>query len=284
MTLQKDEHRHFWYRDNLCFFRCLAVWSGCHPHNFTGTVKQYFQKYKPEANHNTFAGVTLEELPELEKLFQLNINVYELTQEDDDDDDDDKPKHVVSKIVQRSHRQYENTMNVNLYKGHFSYIRDMDQYCHSYACSKCGKLWHKVKSLHRHERTCEVNVKYQYVGGTFHLRDTVFDKLEDEGIPVPEADRYYPYRATYDYECYFSKEDLPNSSKKLTWEARHIALSVSVCSNVPDHDTPVCYISEGDTTALVEKMVHKLEAIAEHAYTLLLVKFQPVFMQLGSKD
>jgi hypothetical protein len=279
--LQKDKNNNFWYRDNLCFFRCLAVWSGCHPHNFSAAVLEYFRKYLPEADPKTFAGVTLDELPQLEKLFDLNINVYELVQEHDDEDDG--ATQVVGRVVQRSHRQYADTMNINLFKTHFSFIRDMSQYCQSYACSKCGKLWKHVGMLHRHERTCDTNVKHQYVGGTYHLPETIFDKLEDEGIVVPEADRCYPCRITYDFECYFSTDELPHNSEKLTWEARHVPLSVSICSNIPDYETPVCYITEGDTAALVAKMMQHLEAIAERAHTLLLAKFQPIFTELDDK-
>ena len=29
--------------------------------------------------------------------------------------------------------------------------------------------------------------------------------VEEEGIIVPEEVRYFPYRATFDFECYFDK-------------------------------------------------------------------------------
>ena len=52
----------------------------------------------------------------------------------------------------------------------------------------------------RHERTCTGDVIYKYPGGVYHTAKIVFDRLEDEGIDVPEEERYYPYRATYDIE------------------------------------------------------------------------------------
>ena len=30
--------------------------------------------------------------------------------------------------------------------------------------------------------------------------------VEEEGIIVPEEARYFPYRATFDFECYFDKK------------------------------------------------------------------------------
>jgi hypothetical protein len=61
--------------------------------------------------------------------------------------------------------------------------------------------------LHRHERTCNGDVIYKYPGGVYHTPQTVFDWLEDEGIDVPEEDRYYPYRATYDIEVMLQPTD-----------------------------------------------------------------------------
>ena len=80
-------------------------------------------------------------------------------------------------------------MNLNLYEQHFSYIKDLRSYSRSYACRNCGKLWKHVGKLHRHERTCTGDVIYKYPGGVYHTAKTVFDRLEDEGIDVPEGRR-----------------------------------------------------------------------------------------------
>jgi hypothetical protein len=42
----------------------------------------------------------------------------------------------------------------------------------------------------------------------YHTAKTVFHRLEDEGIDVPEDDRYYPYRATYDIEVMYNNQGL----------------------------------------------------------------------------
>ena len=282
--------------------RCMALWSGCHAHNFTKTVDHYFHEYKgPNADPKHFTGVTLAELPDIEKKFEVNINVYELAeeevtpQENPEENPEEKAdgteaesqesgqRRVVAKVVQRSHRRYTETMNLNIYQDHFSYIRDMDAYCKSYACRKCGKLWKKVWFLHRHERTCEVDVTYQYGGGAYHITETIFEKLEDEGIVVPDVHRYYPYRATYDFECYFDQTSLPANSEKVTWEAKHIPLSVSIASNVPGYEAPVCFVTGGDPQQLIEATMKHLDAIADAAYVYLLGIFEPIFEELEKK-
>ena len=68
-------------------------------------------------------------------------------------------------------------MNLNLYVQHFSYISNMAKYSHSFLCSKWDRLWKHV------------------------------------GIDIPEEDRYYPYRATYDIEVMLQSTDKRQSEK-----------------------------------------------------------------------
>jgi hypothetical protein len=39
--------------------------------------------------------------------------------------------------------------------------------------------------------------------------------------------------------------DRPKSNK-MEWTSAHVPLSISVCSNIPDHDGPICFVSKGD--------------------------------------
>jgi hypothetical protein len=99
----------------------------------------------------------------------------------------------------------------------------------------------------------------------YHTAQTIFDWLEDENIDVPEEDRYYPYRATYDIEVMLQPTD-KRRSEKLEWTSQHVLLSVSVCSNIPGYTVPVCYISEGDTRKTVESCLSYLREVSEEAY------------------
>ena len=87
---------------------------------------------------------------------------------------------------------------------------------------------------------------------------SIFQRLDDQGFVVIEDLRYYPYRATFDFECYFSDERLPSDSDKLQWSARHVPLSVSVASNVTGHEDAQCYVTNGDSDKLVEDMMAHL--------------------------
>ena len=49
-------------------------------HNLNLAVKDLFRLYRPSGEIEKFSGVSLNELSKIEKLFRLNINVWELAE------------------------------------------------------------------------------------------------------------------------------------------------------------------------------------------------------------
>ena len=234
-----------------------------------------YAKYTDTLVHD-FAGVTIDDLSKIEATFGVNVVVYKLVPTGNE-----KTK---AEIVRRSLCSYAQTMYLNLYEAHFSYIKDIRMYSHSYKCSKCEQaLWKTPYDLHRHECTCEAGVNRKYKGGVYHPPPSVFERLDDEGIVVEKMLRYYPYRATFDFESYFSDERLPANSDKLQWSARHIPLSVSVASNVPGHEAPCCFITDGDSEKLVADMMRHLHTISDAAYESLSASYADVLDQLKAR-
>ena len=92
--------------------------------------------------------------------------------------------------------------------------------------------------------------------------------------------RFYPYRATFDFECFFDGENLPADSDRVQWIARHIPLSVSVASNEPGHETPRCYVTGGDSDKLVGHMMRGLSAISDTAFDMLISSYDTVLNEL----
>jgi hypothetical protein len=278
VSLDCDDNTGLPYEDKLCFFRCLAMHKGCHPHNLERDTQHFYEQYSED---DDFDGVTLEELPELEKLFKLNIYVYRLTELHDEDDDTTS---IVAQLVQRSHRSYANSMYLNLYGSHFSYIKNLAMYSKSYCCCKCDKMWKTAKALNQHERTCEATIRHIFPGGAYKVPQSIFDLLADEGIEIPEDLKYFPYRATFDFECYFKREtEHPRNTAKLTWEAEHIPLSVSVCSNVPGYEQPKCFVSSGSASEMIQQFVEYLVEVSQESYGLLLDQFSDVFHQIDER-
>ena len=166
---------------------------------------------------------------------------------------------VKAELIRRSHHDYADKLDLNLWGRHFSYIHDIKTYSRSYTCSKCCTVFTRSTDLVRHEPTCDANVKHRFSGGAYQLPLTVFDKLSELGVEVEDDMKYYPYRATYDFEIYFHnlpQTDEDDKQKKLRWEAQHDLLSVSVASNIPGHEAPQCFVSDGSPAQLVSDMVY----------------------------
>ena len=264
VRLDKDSHGVI-YRDNLCLFRCLALHLG-------REAAALYAEYTDTPVHD-FAGVTLDDLSKIEATFNVNVVVYKL-----DEITDGK---TTAELVRRSPCQYIETMYLNLYEAHFSYIKDIRMYSHSYKCSKCEQaLWKSPYHLHRHERTCTEGIKRVYKGGVYRPPSSIFERLDDEGIIVEDVLRYYPYRATFDFECYFDRDNVPADTNTLQWSARHVPLSVSVASNVPGHEDAQCYITNGDSDKLVADMMSHLHAVSNAAFDMLMPSYDNVLNEL----
>ena len=269
--LTKDEHG-VTYNDNLCLFRCLALHQGCDVRRLETTVVTLYAKYTDTLVHD-FAGVPLDELDKVETKFKTNVCVYQLVEIADGK--------TTAELVRRSLGHYADTMFVNLHESHFSYIRDMKSYSHSYKCSKCGEsLWKYPSWLKIHESTCEGGIRRVYKGGVYRPPASIFERLDDEGIIVEDVLRYYPYRATFDFECYFDRDNVPADTNTLQWSARHVPLSVSVASNVPGHEDAQCYITNGDSDKLVADMMSHLHAVSDAAFESLKPSYESVLDKL----
>ena len=257
--LDKDYHS-IPYVDNLCLFRCLGLHLGHDP-------KTLYAKYTDQPVE-PFEGVTVDELNKAETMFEVNVIVYN--------------RSVTSaQLVRRSLGKFANTMYVNLHETHFSLIHDIKGYCHSYKCSKCeNSLWKSPPLLERHELTCKEGVRHIYNGGVYHTTPSVFQRLDDEGITVADTLRFYPYRATFDFECFFDGENLPTDSDRVQWIARHVPLSVSMASNVSGHEDAQYYITNGDSDKLVGDMIRGLSAISDAAFDMLISSYDNVLNEL----
>ena len=222
--LEKDHHRNAIYIDNLCLFRCLGLYLG---REAAALLAEY-----TDTPVRDFAGVPIQDLHKIEAKFEVNVCVYKLVET--------LEEKTTAELVRRSECHYPHTMYMNLYETHYSYIHDIGMYCQSYRCRKCGdSLWKTQQHLLRHERTCDAGINRVYKGGVYRPSPSIFQRLDDEGIVVDEALRYYPYRATFDFECYFTGDNLPADTDHVQWSARHVPLSVSVASNVPGYE-PAC--------------------------------------------
>lgn len=248
------------YTDNLCAFRCLAVHQGYYPTGLDSRTNVLFQQWvlfqkahQKEVNSNpkTFPGITLNEIIYFEKCFKTNVNVFSLNESQS------------AQSIYKSSCKFSDTMHLNLYEHHLSYISNFNSYAQKFLCKTCRRHFRYLTNMKRHQRVCTGKTKRKFQGGFHYSPSTVFDKLEQFGVSVPENERIYEWFLVYDFESMLVPMNVQSSCNHQYTE-NHVPISVSICSNVDGYTEPHCII-EPDINALVKNMLECMTTIASRA-------------------
>ena len=273
--------------DNLCFFRALYLKQNCtckkrcdclfpksslaKIHDLLYRFVEYIGVSLPSASE--FQGVTLDDLTSIEKIFDLKISVYSLSRDGN------------CTLLFQSFSKSKVELNLCMVGNHFCYIQDMSTFSKCFTCKTCKLSFPRKNNLLRHRKICaKQQSRYRFDKDVFHPPGNIFDEIENRtGLTIPDEFRFYPYRATFDIECYLPKSTLENTPK-LTFNNDHKLMSISVCSNIPGYLDPFCLVSDGDTDMLVKKFVIYLSHLSDIAYSLCLEKVSPLLEKLESLD
>ena len=260
------------YSDNLCFFRCLALHGGAPIRGINRETRRLALQWLVDGDLDSFQGVTLADLPAIEERFgPLAVDVFEWTR-----DNTFVIRHRSDKVGEK------NRLRVLSYKNHFCYISDLNKAARSFACPRCGRVGKRQDNMRKHVSLCQGRAsRERYPGGVYRVAKTPLEILADNGILVP-SNYVFPYRATYDFES--MQTPLEPGEKKNTEQtsflSRHVPVSVSVCSNVPEHEEPVCFVSEGDPGDLVRRMMTYLRTVSEASFRSLRDVFGDAYEQI----
>ena len=265
------------YDDNLCAFRCLATHRNGHERLETHT-DHYFKQWIEYVNSkegivhidpDQFMGISLDQMADFEHCFSVNVNVYQL-QEDGS-----------ALSIYKSRCHHKDTVHLNLYEHHLSYISNLNGYASKYQCQTCERHFSRINNMHRHQRICKGLTEHQFPGGFYTAPKTIFDKLEEFGIEVPHQKRLYKWFLVYDFEAMLVPIQ-GDGSDKLTWTARHVPISVSIASNVDGYTDPHCIV-DPDIDALVQSMVDYMQNVSMKGEELARHKFRHVFSEIEAK-
>ena len=256
------------YEDRYCAFRCLALHRGYDVKSLEGETNHLFNTWaRHKGGIMDFKGIAFEDLPDVESLFRINLEVYAL-----------KPEGLAS-AVYKSRGRFEDTAYLHLYQGHFSYIKDFALFAKKYQCKFCDKLWEHQGNYVRHEQKCKDKTRYVYPGGFYSQKKSVFEELSYFGIGC--TDRVYTHFITFDFESILKKVQ-DQRSAKMEWTQEHVPISVSICSNVPGFMDPHCIVN-ADADDLVREMIEYMQGIATTAKELNKEKWGQQLYQLEQK-
>ena len=271
IALTTGTHGENYYISNMCAFRAIACFQLSYKlkgleRETRNNYAKWTQRYGG-GNPKNFKGVNMEDIPLLEELFEININIYSL--QDDE----------TAMIMYKSPGMYGKTMYMNLYKNHLSVIKQFNGYARKYQCNVCNKLFRKHSNMKRHNLSC-TGTKVHYPGGFYKPPGTIYDRLSECGIDVAKIDQHYLYFATFDFESILMNKENQHAGKSTRILHEHIPISVSVCSNLDDRP-PTCYINE-DPRQLVDNLVDYLLCVQKKSSELMRERFGDILQVLDT--
>ena len=144
------------YKDNLCLWRCIAVYCGARPDRSTTAARELAKSFfNLIVTPNDCRKTSLDELEQVERhLTQkldfsnwLGIRVHE-------------PECVVrvGEVVWHIRRnppaKLTNILTIGIYEGHAFVIKDISKLAKTYACLHCRARFTQACQLQRHTQTC----------------------------------------------------------------------------------------------------------------------------------
>ena len=206
------------YNDNLCMFRALMF----HRHKsykVERDVELAYLQWNSDIPKKDFTGVKLEEIPKFEEVFNINVNIYSLSEDDQ------------ATVIYKSAGLYEDTLYLDKYLNHVSYINNFKFYANKFSCRKCKRFFKRSDLCNKHEPICDDSARLKYPGGFYSSKKNVFEQLADLGIDVAESDRYHKDFCVYDFESMLVPQNQP-AGPLTTILSKHVPISVSVCSTI----------------------------------------------------
>ena len=197
-----------------------------------------------------FQGINLESVKDIEDLTELKISVYNIEL------DNEK---LIGVLSHRCINKYSKGIQLLRYNNHICYTKDINGVSNSFRCDNCNKFFSKHSNLRRHSPVCDKLVKNKYPCSAYSLKETVFEKLSQFDILVPENIRLFDNLAVFDFESICVAENNSAENNLTTWVGRHEPISVSISSNLLYKHIFIC---KSEPRKLVEHFVDALQTLA----------------------
>ena len=238
------------YEDSDCALRALAYHYNVKEHgdgfkNLDVRMKKLKQHWKRD-------GLELNKVQEFEDIFKISIDIYSYSE-----DGGIIPRYLTTNT-------HEDRMTLNLFDTHLSYVSNVEAYLQKYQCASCGRHFDYLSHWKRHRGTCANATQYEFPGRFHKMNSTIFDRLEEFNIIVPENERVFKWFVVYDFEAVLSHID-DQQTARLKWLRRHDPISVSVSSNVDGFREPRGFVNK-DSKALIESMMEYIGSISDQVY------------------
>ncbi len=268
-------------RSKMSIFHALAIFRGTNKNDQMKIYKfgeEALEKYMKEMNreNRTFFGIDIYDLPLFEKIFSVPIKVFKLLD----------PLIGGTKECVFLENRFENPkmylLQINRYK--YAYIYDINAFENCFQCEICNNFFVTIKNLHRHSKKClEKNPKLIYPGGGWISKNhsSLFVELAKLGIFVPYNLRFCYYISVFDFEVFFSNENLPKNAENTKFQSKLVPASIAIASNVPNFEKPIFFINEHNLNSFLQCIFTYFCSLSNKNFSILKIKYKPIFKRIN---
>ena len=261
------------YQDNLCMFRALAY--ELHGSNeLQQNTMELMQMFLSATRRDdeTFPGIHEDDIPVLEALVDRNIQVYSIFF--------DEQSQMLAELTRRSSMKRSKTTSLLRYENHICWTADINKFLKKFRCYVCDQFFDRSFNLLRHMQNCSENTQHKYPTGAYQLSETIFERLEDVKINVPQELRLFSHLVVFDFESITVPDSTLKNTDLTSWIGKHVPISVSISSNLLSE--PIFFCNE-DPLQLIRDFVSSLSNIAEKSTLLMREKLNDFVLVLEKK-
>ncbi len=275
--------------DNLCFFYAVAKFLKFFKK--TGVVQlgeKLLQQYKAFMKVEKFSGLRLSEVPLIEKLFRIRINIYfaeKIKQ------GKFFPKPLLLSNISCSDSDFERkTVMILFYKDHAILIKDINRAFKVILCPLCNRSFKRKEYLKQHRKKCKKVregapvTKIQYMSGLWEAKKTIFEEIEEQFVlSLSDGMKKIKYHAVYDSEAFWERF---TPSKKFGKSSDIIGtlspFLIAVASNIPNFEKAKLFWID-ESSNFVEDFIQHLINISKAQTRILLAELRPLVCFLKEK-
>ena len=237
----------------------------------TMELKQMFLS-ATRRNDETFQGIHEDDIPVLEALVDRNIQIYSIFF--------DEESEMFAELTRRSSMKRSKTTSLLRYENHICWTADINKFLKKFRCYVCDQFFDRSFNLLRHMQNCSENTQHKYPTGAYQLFETIFERLEDANINVPQELRLFSHLIVFDFESITVPDSTLKNTDLTSWIGKHVPISVSIASNLLDDPIFIC---NEDPNQLIRDFVSNLTHIAEKSTLQMREKLNDFVLVLEEK-
>ena len=151
------------------------------------------------------------------------------------------------------------------YENHICWTADINKFLKKFRCYICDQFFDRSFNLLRHMQNCSKFTQQKYPTGAYQLFETVFERLEDVNINIPQELRLFSHLIVFDFESITVPDNTLRKTELTSWLGKHVPISVSISSNLLSEPILIC---NEDPLQLIRDFVSGLTYIAEKSTLL----------------